>query len=721
MEGLTLDVSGTVKNFISLNNAFARSSRSAQPFIRVPDGNFQSSNNLYDADEEEPVAVIGTENRTLAQMQETSNESNSLLAEPMFRDAASGNFYPEKGSPLARGGRTHASAPKLDLNGTKFADIPDIGAIYSPYTLKTFHIVADGMQGSSSDGSFENPFSTLKEALNVVNSSDTIVIHKGVHAWGRMDLMNIHGVEGAPITICGCKDADCTYCQRYDAKDFPGCPWNAPDLERPILTGSQKYSYDDKSIKSPADMSMKLTNCSHIVIEGLDFAGFSGAAIWIYGGDFISLQDLRIWNIDHQDEITSGVQGILVNNGSNCNISNNRIWDIGYTRRSHADHGIYVGGIKDSVFNNNVIIDSPGGGMQFYSGDNYKIHAENCTIQNNVFYQSRFGLILCGMENSNISNNTFADSLSDDLYLDWTVQNNTFANNIFFNQFTAETHPMKNTTKLIARHDGSGENKVLNNTFTNSIYDYRGSAPEAEESWGDYMSFDAFLKIQKYGNLNTFTEFEPGSVIFNAYLPSEGLDHAARDSFTGLKVGQDGSSEFKAESALLADETALYLAVRITDSELCNNLNPGVDFNADLLEAYIDGNNMQGSAYDKETVQMQFRWNDDKVYIYGNDKPFAGVRFKMAKTADGYVMEASIPWRDIGIAPSPDHTIGFTLIAQDYDHTTGQTNSLAMIEGSDFWKDRSLWESYGFKPVETAPETGSCFLPGIHQISGIYR
>ena len=92
---------------------------------------------------------------------------------------------------------------------------------------------------------------------------------------------------------------------------------------------------------------MKLTNCSYITIRGLEIAGFTGAGIWVYGGNHIVIEDNRIWNIDSKAETNSGVEGLLLNDLSDSEIRNNRIWNIGYTRKSHADHGIYVGGVKN--------------------------------------------------------------------------------------------------------------------------------------------------------------------------------------------------------------------------------------------------------------------------------------------------------------------------------------------------------------------------------------
>ncbi len=901
VSGYSVDVTQRTSQDIDLdlyNNIYARSSRTGAPFIRVNKAyGFNTENNIYDADAGQKIGTILTadtdgaplEDRDLAAMQDGGDDTASVAADPMLRDPANSDFSPKKGSPAARNGRSDAYAPKADFNGTAFAATPDIGSVYSPFTMRTFNVVPYGLgwgnYGDSSnpilpDGSWDHPFTSLKDALKVVGSSDTIVIHKAVYDWGRMDLNDLHGVADAPITIEACTNEGCWYCTSYDNRSFWGCPADAPALDRPVLTGSQKYSFQDPAIKAESDLCMKLTNCSYITIRGLEIAGFSGAGIWVYGGDHIVLENNHVWNIDSKEDITSGVEGFLLNDISDSEIVNNRIWNIGYTRRSHADHGIYVGGVDNCTFSGNVIVNSPGGGMQFYAGDSYSVHGRNCTIENNVFYRARMGLILCGIENFNVVNNTFADSLEDDLYLDWTVKNNRFANNLFSNSLTDETTGLGKNPCIIARHNGAGDNAVTGNVFTNSLYDYQGHTPYAQEGWGTLQTFDSFVEAQ--AGVNTFTEFHSGKAGFlkgtadegltpselaaqadtelfrttfqtsgrdqglaenapaydrdgnlrtgnpdigayeaqdvralvlsenqleennasgavigsfsilgqdaqegdsyalvegegdtdNASFAIEGntlkarisfdyetktsysirvkalcgdyteekvftinvinveepavadhwinliretitpdgkLDEAAweKGRFTELTVGQDKSTEFRASIGLLADETALYLAARVTDSELSNDLRPGEDFNADMVELYLDGLNLESSAYDASTVQFQFRWGDEKLWVYGNSKEFKNVKFAMTAADDGYILEAVIPWADLGIEFDPNRTIGLTADVQDYDSSTGDSMSVAMIEGQGFWNNSSAWESYGFQGEEEPAAGGS--------------
>lgn len=129
-----------------------------------------------------------------------------------------------------------------------------------------------------------------------------------------------------------------------------------------------------------------------------------------------------------------------------------------------------------------------------------------------------------------------------------------------------------------------------------------------------------------------------------------------------------------------------------------------------MVELYLDGLNLESSAYDASTVQFQFRWNDEKLWIYGNSKTFDNTKFAMVATDDGYVLEVVIPWADLGIEFNPDHTIGLTADVQDYDSSTKEYKSVAMIEGAGFWNNSSAWESYGFKE-KSSPRSPSSLLP----------
>jgi nitrous oxidase accessory protein NosD len=873
IKGLSIDVTQNDGNDTKLdiyNNIHSRPERSKGAFVSInkADG-FNSENNIYDADPSEIISIIKGDSRNLAQLQTGGDDKNSVAADPKFKAVQSENFAPAKESPAARKGYTSEEAPTADYAGTAFAEILDIGAYYSPYTLRTIHVAGYQCAWSDGDGSYDHPFQTLKQALSVMKSSDTIIIHKGIYNEGRHDLNNIHGVEDGRCIIEACTDPNEYWNQQFEEK-------NNIKLERPVFVG--KSDYNDVSQTASADIFAKLVNCSYLTIKGIDIAGFTGAGIWLYNMcDNVELEDLRIWNIDQPAQSNSGVEGVLVNGVTNCRFKDLIIYNIGQTRKSHADHGMYVGGVENCTFENIVVSNSPGAGIQFYAGDHYNIHTKNITVKNSIFSECKYGLIMCGVENSLIVNNTFHNSLEDDLYLDWAVKYNTLQNNIFYNDITVNTNGVDPT--VIAQHKGTaGINQVQNNLFTNNIYQYQYFAPQCQEGWGDKSSIVDYISAQNTNKTNTFTNFKAGKVdfvtgvidktatakqqaeqvkdgLFRIRLSSDcvntGLaenaplvdiagtkrtgnpdigayeavdirelvlsknsiseNNAVGDKVADIQVsGQaasvsdvfeliagDGSddngsftisgntlragksfdfekkssykirakatingetlekaflikidnveevpaidkyinyinsaitidgvineaawtnqlheltvadsnngSEFKAQMGLLADEKNLYISANVVDSELSNTI-PADDWSADMIEVYIDGLNHESGAYDESTVQLQFRYNDDSFHVFGNNKKFTNIKFAIKPCDGGYQFEAMVPWSDLGVTFNSNKAIGFTANASDYDKSTDSYGSLAMIEGSGFWQNKSNWQTFGFidttKPVK---------------------
>ena len=245
VSGLNVDVTqqdGSDTELNLYNNAYSRSgSADSGLFVAVNKAHgFNSENNIYNVSEADKIMSVCGEARTLAEMQNGGDDTASLLGDPMYTAPEADNFSPAKGSQVARAGRTDANAPAISFNGLAFADVMDIGAYYSPFTLRTFHVCPYGIAWSyygndPADGSWDRPFATLQQALAVVGSSDTIIVHKGVYDAKRIDIVDLHGTEDARITIKGCDNPDCWYCQKYDSNNFDYAPDEAVAIVSPCL------------------------------------------------------------------------------------------------------------------------------------------------------------------------------------------------------------------------------------------------------------------------------------------------------------------------------------------------------------------------------------------------------------------------------------------------------------------------------------------------------
>ena len=510
------------------NNVFSRAADGEGAFSCInKNRGFMSEYNLYDAGENDIITHFYGQDQTYAGTQANMDETCGRIGDPMFRNAVFGDFTLTKGSAGIRNGLKTISdtitAPEVDYNGVAYnAYRQDMGAFYSPYSCRTIN-VASGYTGGSGDGSKTAPYTTLQQALAVVDSGDTIIVHKGVY-YGRIDINDLHGASDAPIQIIGCDDPDCVLC--------------APNasLQGPVFTS--KTDYTDADEKAQEDVGIKLTNCSYINMEGLNYTGFIGAAIWTMDSDNLTVQDMNIWDVDNPDPSNSGTEGVLVNYTANSLFKDLRIWDIGQTRKSQADHGMYVGESTNVTFDSIKIENAPGAGIQFYAGDYYGIHSTDCTVKNCVFSDCCDGLIIVGVQDFTFTNNTFYNNWNADLYLDWTVDNNLFQNNIFYNDRSEPVDLGWGFAKpsvigyqwnwIKNNEDGSTTGMITNNTFRNNLYEYKNfpAVCQDNEISSDAIPINDFMDRENAADTNNkFIAMSTGNVSFTGSLSNTDTEY----------------------------------------------------------------------------------------------------------------------------------------------------------------------------------------------------
>lgn len=296
---------------------------------------------------------------------------------------------------------------------------PSTMTLAAESTGKIIHVAGENVGSDTGDGTEKAPYRTLDKALQNLQAGDTVIIHKGVYQKKDSTTMTAVGTAQNPITIQGCTDPNCPICAHH--KELPGAVFTS------------KTNWKDSSEKTTCDYFLKLLECSYVTIDHLYVTGYKGAGFWPNKSDHVTISNMNIWDIDTPEESSSGVEGVLVNDTTNSTFKNLNIWDIGQTRRSQGDHGIYVGRAENCTFENVKVQDAPGSGIQFYSGENYDLHAKNCVIKNSVFSGCKYGLILVDVDGFLITNNTFYNSGNTDVYMDWTTTNNTIQNNLFYN------------------------------------------------------------------------------------------------------------------------------------------------------------------------------------------------------------------------------------------------------------------------------------------------
>ncbi len=567
--GYSIDVTqadGHGANLDIINNIFSRSSRGQGAFNAIDkNSGFISEYNLYDAAADEKITHFYGVDQTFTETVANGDETEGHIGDPMFKDAANGDFTLAKGSPAARNGVKSISdtfadgstkdipAPSMDYAGTPYSTLgQDIGAYYSPYSLKTIHLAGDNAGSLSGDGTAAHPFRTFAQAINAADSGDTIIVHKGIYT-GRYDINDKHGVADAPIIIKASTDPN-------DPLDLINA-----SLPGPIFTS--KTNYEDRNEAATDELMTKITNSSYITIEGLYITGFKGAGIWTLDSDNLVLKNLNIWDIDTPEEITSGVQGLLINGTTNSLFKDINIWDIGQTRKSQADHGAYIGHSSNLVFDGLKVSDSPGGGMQFYAGDNYDIQSTDVVIKNSVFSESKYGLILVGIQGFTVTNNTFYNSWANDLYIDWNVRNNLFQNNIFYNDRTQEYDSVDGNVRPViigyqyntikTNPDLSTTQMVVDNTFKNNMYEYT-TFPANAQFGSNVMPIREFMAAENAAEThNRYTHMFAGNVNFKGSIAGAADDYeAAQRIFANIldvTSGSDSIDKGLIENAPIVD------------------------------------------------------------------------------------------------------------------------------------------------------------------------
>lgn len=305
-------------------------------------------------------------------------------------------------------------------------------------------------------GTIDNPYSTIKRAVESMKPGDTVVLRGGTYH-ELIDLYNRNGSSDAWLTV----------------KAYPG--------EKPILDGRNKL-----------DEGIIFNACSYWRIEGIEFTGYTGAAIYIKDQcNHFDLNHLTIHDLNGPLGTNAGTEGIMgEKNSSYVTVRNTEIYNVGLAQKKQTDHGIYIGyGAHNWTFDSNIIHDNSGAGIQLIGEPN---GGSNCTITNNYLFNNlQWGLVMGAHATGNtVDNNTFYGNSDSDIYLLENAAGNSFSNNTLasfnakYSVAISDTGSIANTFNSNKYHK-SNDRVVFKVTDNITFSEWQGNSQEAQ---GEYIN-----------------------------------------------------------------------------------------------------------------------------------------------------------------------------------------------------------------------------------------
>lgn len=132
------------------------------------------------------------------------------------------------------------------------------------------------------------------------------------------------------------------------------------------------------------------------------------------------------------------------------------------------------------------------------------------------------------------------------------------------------------------------------------------------------------------------------------------------------------------------DENYLYLAVRVYDESIkSDSENPEDD---DSVEFYIDADNSRQASYDgRNDYRMIFAWGRKQVILDPKSPQTISpdLTYEFKTTADGYVLEAKIPWKMLGVTIGVKSRVGIEVQVNDDDDGGKREQKISWLARED--------------------------------------
>jgi hypothetical protein len=161
-----------------------------------------------------------------------------------------------------------------------------------------------------------------------------------------------------------------------------------------------------------------------------------------------------------------------------------------------------------------------------------------------------------------------------------------------------------------------------------------------------------------------------GAAAFPIKNVVQGIDMSGpTDNYASWKAAWDGKN--------------LYLLVQVADKVLKNT--NAVSYENDGVEAYLDIDNGKTYTYGAGDFQVRYGWNTAAVENVQGAIASA-VAAAQKNTANGYVMELSLPWSGLGVSPQAGMFIGFDVHVNDNDSTSRNTKLAWYGQSDNAWQ-----------------------------------
>jgi hypothetical protein len=160
----------------------------------------------------------------------------------------------------------------------------------------------------------------------------------------------------------------------------------------------------------------------------------------------------------------------------------------------------------------------------------------------------------------------------------------------------------------------------------------------------------------------------------------------------GIKYG--GPKDLSAKIYFLWDESALYIFAKITDNiPMANSKTKADIWNGDALEVCVPGYQIGlGTGDGKANKPSIWIWQKNKASVEGK------IVSRKTTSPTGYIVEAKIPWKELGfLDPVAKGSIPFDIAVDDADTTWTREKQLVWSGDYYFYKDPEVWGEMQFK------------------------